>query len=194
MRRPLFIALALAIAAPQAHAFSPFPGAAEDLTAKAATLKIKKQRTAEEQLIFDTWTSATPGPGKGGVYATKVYKLTAPLKVFRVYTGTDGHARMGQWWSHVNPTGIARSKYRTDYAICRNWNPEMDTLVSCTLSAGTVLAFGPGEAVAAGECRDPHEHYARDTAGKYPQIYLYRPFNTQTASIHCSADSPHPLK
>jgi hypothetical protein len=70
----------------------------------------------------------------------------------------------------------------------------MDTLVSCTLSAGTVLAFGPGESVAAGECRDRNEHYARDTAGKYPQIYLYRPFNTQTTLIHCSADSAHPLK
>jgi hypothetical protein len=56
------IVLALAIAAPQAHAFSPFPGAAEDLTAKAATLKIYLYRPFNTQTALIHCSADSPRP------------------------------------------------------------------------------------------------------------------------------------
>ena len=173
------------LAAGSADAFSPFPGKGTDETAKIHALKVKKNHTAEETLLIETYNGATPGPGKGGVYGTKVYKLTEALTVYRVFTGANARARIGSWWSHSNPKGQTKADYRKNYAICHDWNPDMDTMVKCTLEVGTILAYGAGEAVKAGECADHAEHYAKDTLGKWMQIYLHKPFANQTAKIVC---------
>lgn len=179
-----------------AHAFSP-PG--NDLTAQYSTLKAKKSGlTPEEQLIVVTYKKATPGPGAGGVYNTKVFKLSKPLTVYRVYSKQDAAtARMGTWWSHTNPAGSSLAAYRKNYAICHAWNTQMDTMVTCTLDAGTILAIGPGEAVDKGKCQDPNEHYLKDTAQKWYQIALFESYKGQGGKIHCgdaSKDKANPLK
>lgn len=95
------------------------------------------------ETIMDTAfvDSAERGSGNGGVWKASAYKVK-PGKVVTVYRVHDGY-RYGRWWALSRPTR-AKKDYRTDFAICPEWN-KLDSLLTCTLTEAARVVIGPGE-------------------------------------------------
>lgn len=154
------------------------PSAAFAWTVPAAVQKNAQPITAAQAAAAHPGigAKAVPGPGKGGVYAVQYFRVKPgrELPVFRVYSSSRAaRARLGQWWTHNKPsTAQSRKDYQRHYAVCTDWNPEMDTLVSCRLKAGAIFALGPGESVSAGACAKKTEFYKRDLPGSYLQLFI----------------------
>lgn len=130
--------------------------------------------------------------GEGGLSAGVVIVLQTDTVLYRVWNGPDklnpagNNNRVGNWWTFDAPTGPAAA-YRKDYAICHSWN-DLTWVTSCKLKAGSVVAVGPTQSVAAGKCSDPNESYK---ATKAQQVFV--PNAWAHPNLDCS-DLSHTFK
>lgn len=76
----------------------------------------------------------TGGIREDGIAAYKI-KDVATDSIYRIYTisKTKNQPMLGSWWSLTRPTD--RDTYQRLNAICPEWNPEMNMIVACPLSA-----------------------------------------------------------
>ena len=95
----------------------------------------------EKIAATDLVDSAVRGAGNGGVWNASAYKVKQGRSV-TVYRVHDGY-RYGRWWALSRPSGT-KNDYRTDFAICPEWN-KLDSLLTCTLTEGARVVIGPGE-------------------------------------------------
>lgn len=80
---------------------------------------------------------------KGGICSGKVFSVTAPVVLYRVYDTSNPHAKYGGWWTLKRPSG-SREDYRAANAICKEWSG-LDRLVSCELRPGTEVVIGTAQ-------------------------------------------------
>jgi hypothetical protein len=78
--------------------------------------------------------------GKGGVCSGKVYSVTAPVVLYRVFDASKPYTKFGGWWSLKHPGG-SKAEYRAANAICPEWS-NLDRLVSCEARPGTQIVLG----------------------------------------------------
>lgn len=78
--------------------------------------------------------------GKGGVCAAKVFAVTAPVVLYRVFDASKPYTKFGGWWSLKHP-GNSRAEYRAENAICPEWS-NLDRLVTCEIRPGTQVVLG----------------------------------------------------
>lgn len=78
--------------------------------------------------------------GQGGACAAKVYALTAPLAVYRVFDQAQAQGHIGRWWALQAPAPD-RAAYRRNFAICPEWS-QLNALVRCELRPGTQVVLG----------------------------------------------------
>lgn len=78
--------------------------------------------------------------GQGGTCAAKVYALTAPLAVYRVFDQAQPQGHLGRWWA-LHAPAPDRDAYRRTLAICPEWS-QLNALVRCELRPGTQVVLG----------------------------------------------------
>jgi len=93
--------------------------------------------------------SALGKSGEGKLCAGRVYQVTAPLTVYRVWNRSKSYSLYGRWWSLTRPTG-PRAKYRKANDICPSWS-ELNEMIACTVIPGSRLVIGPGQSLT---CKD----------------------------------------
>jgi hypothetical protein len=81
--------------------------------------------------------------GEGKLCAGKVYRVTHPLTIYRVWDGAGNNSAYGRWWSFAPPQG-PRESYREANGICASWSA-LDRLSACLLKMGTLVVIGPGQ-------------------------------------------------
>lgn len=77
---------------------------------------------------------------KGGLCSAKVFLVTSPIPIYRVYDATQAHTKFGEWWTFKPPSG-AKESYRAANAICQEWS-RLDRMLSCELKIGTEIVIG----------------------------------------------------
>jgi len=82
--------------------------------------------------------------GQGGLCDAKVFEVTRPIRVYRIWDAARG-TRLGVWWSLDHPAGSPEA-YRAAFAICPEWSA-LDAAVACTLQQGARVVIGPGQSV-----------------------------------------------
>ena len=87
--------------------------------------------------------------GKGGVCSAKVFNVTSPLVLYRVFDSGNPYSKFGSWWSLKRPTG-SKEDYRAANAICKEWST-LDRLISCEVRPGTQIVVGTTQSA---ECKD----------------------------------------
>lgn len=172
--------------------------------AKVSKVDCVKVKPAQAGHALTTWNGAVIGPNKGGIYDAKLCTVKAgkTVSLYRVYSNSKGdRARKGQWWDPIAPAGT-KASYRTHNAICTDWNPDLDKLVTCTLHAGAVFAIGPGESVGPftvaehGQqvqkhtCANAHETYGKEA--DHLQVFVAAPWGAPNdALLTCAGDRAH---
>ncbi|MDD5544604.1 MAG: hypothetical protein PHX83_15665 [Acidobacteriia bacterium] len=81
--------------------------------------------------------------GEGKLCAGKVFRVTHPLTVYRVWDGAKSYTEFGRWWSFSPPQG-PRESYREENEICPTWSA-LDRLSACMLKVGALIVIGPGQ-------------------------------------------------
>lgn len=122
--------------------------------------------------------------GKGGLCKAKVFSVTAPVVLYRVYDSTRPQSMLGSWWSLNRPTG-PRKTYRSRYAICAEWS-RLDRLVACEVRPGTEVVVGTTQSAT---CADG------STYPKTGENQVYVPNDGKAGIYHvgaCSTSSPWP--
>ncbi len=94
----------------------------------------------EQAANHELLVKAQMGSGAGGVCAARVFRVTKPVSVYRVYDAAKGSSSYGRWWTFDRPAG-ARDAYRSAYGICAEWSA-LDTLITCQIKAGTEIVVG----------------------------------------------------
>ena len=84
--------------------------------------------------------------GKGNLCTGKVFKVTYPLTVYRVWDNSKSYTVYGSWWSFSPPQG-PRDAYREANDICPEWSA-LDRMSACTLKIGALIVIGPGQSAA----------------------------------------------
>jgi hypothetical protein len=87
--------------------------------------------------------------GKGGVCSAKVFSVTAPVVLYRVFDASNPRSKFGSWWSLKRPGG-SRDDYRAANAICKQWS-NLNRLISCEVRPGTQIVAGTTQSA---ECND----------------------------------------
>ena len=78
--------------------------------------------------------------GAGGVCSAKVYAVTEPVVLYRVFDASKPYTQFGTWWSLKKPEGT-KADYRVANAICPEWSP-LDRVVTCEVRPGTQIVLG----------------------------------------------------
>lgn len=86
--------------------------------------------------------------GKGKLCAGKVFRVTHPLTVYRVWDNSNSNSVYGRWWSFSPPQG-PRDAYREANGICPSWSA-LDRLSACMLKVGARIVVGPGQSADCG--------------------------------------------
>ena len=100
--------------------------------------------------------------GEGKLCAGKVFKVTYPFSVYRVWDSANTSSAYGRWWSFSPPQG-PRESYREANEICTSWSA-LDRLSVCTLKIGAFIVIGPGQSA---KCTDAS--YAKSAVN---QVYV----------------------
>ena len=127
---------------------------------------------------------AVGAPGQGKLCAGRVYQVTAPTTVYRVWTAAKAYTQLGGWWSFTAPRG-PRAAYQRDNAICAEWSA-LDTVSSCTIKLGTRIVVGPGQSA---DCEGDADFAASATN----QVFI--PNDTRKGQLFvegCTAGVPWP--
>lgn len=82
-------------------------------------------------------------PGKGSLCTGKVFEVTKPVTVYRVWNKAKAYTQLGRWWSFSTPKGPV-SAYRAANAICPEWS-DLDVVSECKLKPGVKIVVGPGQ-------------------------------------------------
>jgi hypothetical protein len=78
--------------------------------------------------------------GQGGTCEARVYAVTQPVTLYRLFDAAKPHTRLGGWWALTPPSGT-REAYRASYAICPEWSA-LDRVVACELRPGSQVVVG----------------------------------------------------
>lgn len=171
-------------------ALLPVATQAGDLTVPAGLAgKVKVLSPSDPAYAQANVQGAIKADGLGGVSQAVVIQLTADLPVYRMWNGpvTVGNSnRLGSWWAFDKPQG-SREGYRRAYEICGTWN-ELTWVASCTLKAGAVVAFGPGQSVSAQTCADPSGYETYSANDRDWQVYINQAW-TRTTELVCPPET-----
>jgi len=83
---------------------------------------------------------------KGGVCAAKVFSISSPIRLYRVFSSGNPHSKFGSWWTLRQPDGT-REDYRAENAICNEWS-KLDRVVSCEVRPGSQIVIGTTQSAA----------------------------------------------
>jgi hypothetical protein len=86
---------------------------------------------------------ALGAPGDGYLCTGKVFEVTKPVTVYRVWNKSKPATRLGRWWSFSTPRGPVEA-YRTAYCMCAEWSP-LDVMSECKIKVGARVVVGPGQ-------------------------------------------------
>lgn len=111
--------------------------------------------------------------GKGGVCSAKVFAVTEPVGLYRVFDGSNPHSKFGSWWSLKQP-GSSRQAYRAENAICPEWS-NLDRLVHCEVHPGTQIVLGTTQSAS---CADGSQF------PRTPVIQVFVPNDGRAGIIH----------
>lgn len=100
--------------------------------------------------------------GKGGVCSARVFSVTAPVVLYRVFDAGNPRSKFGSWWSLQRPTG-SREQYRAANAICKEWSA-LDRMVSCEVRPGSQIVVGTTQSAV---CSDGTTYPKTDTNQVY---------------------------
>lgn len=87
--------------------------------------------------------------GAGKLCDAKVFAVTQPIRLYRLYTAGWPNSKFGGWWAIEKPTG-SKASYQSTYAVCPEWN-ELDRLVVCEVRPGSQIVIGDTQAAL---CKD----------------------------------------
>jgi hypothetical protein len=79
----------------------------------------------------------------GKLCSGKVFEVTAPVKVYRVWSVDKAYTAYGGWWSFNQPTGT-RASYQVQNNICPEWSA-LDIEHACFLKVGAQIVVGTGQ-------------------------------------------------
>jgi len=114
--------------------------------------------------------------GQGGVCLAKVFSITAPVTLYRVFDASKPYTRQGSWWSLARPAG-SRADYRVANAICPEWSP-LDRLAVCQIRPGSQVVLGTTQSAT---CADG------TTLPKSAQIQVFVANDGRAGFIHTGA-------
>jgi hypothetical protein len=114
--------------------------------------------------------------GKGGVCAAKVFSVTSPVTLYRVFDAGNPHSRLGSWWTLAAPSG-SREEYRAQNAIGTEWS-KLDRLVSCEVRPGSEVVLGTTQSAI---CADG------STYGKTGAIQVFVANDARIGILHVGA-------
>jgi hypothetical protein len=114
--------------------------------------------------------------GKGGTCAAKVFSVTSPLVLYRVYDAANPRSKFGSWWALEAPSG-SREDYRALNAICKEWS-SLDRLISCEVRPGSEVVLGTTQSAT---CADG------STYNKTPAIQVFVPNDAKVGILHVGA-------
>lgn len=123
----------------------------------------------KNQALLDEAIGAS---GQGKLCTGKVFRVTHPLTVYRVWDGSNSNSVYGRWWSFSPPQG-PRNAYREANEICAGWSA-LDRSAACILKVGTMIVVGPGQSA---DC-------AGTGYGKSPVNQIYVPNDGKAGRIY----------
>ncbi|MBZ5538196.1 MAG: hypothetical protein LAO31_19760 [Acidobacteriia bacterium] len=125
------------------------------------------------------------GPsGEGKLCAGRVFRVTHPLTVYRVWDNSKGYSEYGRWWSFSPPQG-PRESYREANEVCTSWSP-LDRLSACMLKIGALIVIGPGQSATC----------SGTSYGKSPVNQVYVPNDLKNGQLYvenCIATGKWPI-
>lgn len=113
---------------------------------------------------------------KGGVCSAKVFMVTAPVTLYRVFDASKPYTKNGSWWS-LHPPADSKENYRAANAICSEWSP-LDRVVSCEIRSGTQVVLGTTQSA---QCADGKSY------PKTAEIQVFVPNDGRAGIIHVGA-------
>jgi hypothetical protein len=116
--------------------------------------------------------------GKGGVCSAKVFSVTEPVVLYRVFDSNNPYSKFGGWWTLKRPAG-SRDDYRAANAICKEWS-NLDRLISCELRPGSQVVVGTTQSAV---CDDG------TTYPKTAENQVYVPNDGRAGIVHVGACS-----
>ncbi len=122
--------------------------------------------------------------GKGGVCSAKVFTVTAPVVLYRVFDAGKPYTKFGGWWSLKRP-GSSKADYRADNAICPDWS-NLDRVTQCEIRPGSQVVLGTTQSAT---CADG-SLYAKTAV-----IQVFVPNDGRAGIIHvgaCADDASWP--
>ncbi|MEO8275046.1 MAG: hypothetical protein ABI639_02445 [Thermoanaerobaculia bacterium] len=110
---------------------------------------------------------------KGGVCAARVFAVTAPVVLYRVFDASKPYTEFGGWWALARPSG-SRDEYRAANAICPEWSA-LDRLAACEIRPGTQVVLGTTQSAV---CADGTSYPKSDS------IQVYVPNDSRAGIVH----------
>ena len=124
-------------------------------------------------------------PGEGGLCTARYYRVTEPLRVWRVFQSSVPKSAYGSWWNLEEPTDTSIHHFRQRDDVCKSWTPNPDRYHSCYLKTGTEIAVGPGQSVT---CPDSGIQYPENSE---LQVYV-NAYHDKSMFKWCSTPRPFP--
>lgn len=89
-----------------------------------------------------------------GHWWTPSFQYTGPLRLSAAITTNLDTRSISYSSSPVIESSMTVDQYRTENAICKNWN-DLDRVIICNTKTGATLLIGKTQSVNAGQCEDP---------------------------------------
>lgn len=127
---------------------------------------------------------ATQGfSNKGGLCAARVFEVTQPVMIYRVWDSRYTYTQFGKWWGMDLPTQT-RDAYRADYAICPEWSA-LDRATACVLKVGSRIVLGTTQSAACTSLTYPKTAWI--------QVYMNPAAGVASAMDSCTQGEPWPI-
>ncbi len=81
--------------------------------------------------------------GEGKLCTGRVFTVSQPVSVWRVWNSAKSYTELGKWWALTKPAGTVDS-YREENDICPEWS-DLNQLTRCSLKVGSHIVVGPGQ-------------------------------------------------
>jgi hypothetical protein len=137
------------LSSPELSVATTAPASASAARSQACTGRILAQPGLIPDSDPDLLVAALGQPDQGKLCMGQVFKVTEPVRVYRVWDQAKDYTLYGRWWSFDLPQGPAEN-YRAANAICPNWSV-LNQMSSCLLKAGSKIVVGPGQSADCGD-------------------------------------------
>lgn len=121
---------------------------------------------------------------KGGLCAARVFEVTQPVRIYRIWDSRYTYTQFGKWWGMDVPTQT-RDAYRADYAICPEWSG-LDRATACVLKVGSRIVLGTTQSAACTSLTYPKTVWV--------QLYLNPAEGVSSALDDCSPGESWPVQ